>query len=33
LIIASIAKAHDKKLLTRDKDFLAVKDYVNIEII
>ncbi|EHP69000.1 putative nucleic acid-binding protein, contains PIN domain [Metallosphaera yellowstonensis MK1] len=33
LIIASTAKAHDEKLLTRDKDFLAVKEYVNVEII
>jgi predicted nucleic acid-binding protein len=33
LIIVSTAKAHDEKLLTRDKDFLAVKDYVNVEII
>ena len=33
LIIASTAKAYDEKLLTRDKDFLAVKDYVNVEII
>ena len=33
LIIASTAKAYDEKLLTRDKDFLVVKDYVNVEII
>ena len=33
LIIASTAKAYNEKLITRDKDFLAVKDYVNIELI
>jgi len=33
LIIASTAKAYNEKLVTKDKDFLAVKDYVDVELI
>jgi predicted nucleic acid-binding protein len=33
LIIASTAKVYNEKLITRDKDFLAVKDYVDVEVI
>ncbi len=33
LIIASTAKAYSQKLITRDKDFLKVRNYVDVEII
>ncbi|QGR18510.1 PIN domain-containing protein [Sulfurisphaera ohwakuensis] len=33
LIIASTAKACHEKLITKDRDFLLVKDYIHVEII
>ena len=33
LIIASTAKAYDEKLITRDKDFLLLSNYVEVELI
>jgi predicted nucleic acid-binding protein len=33
LIIASTAKAHNEKIITKDKDFLLLSNYVQIELI
>nr|WP_246263957.1 type II toxin-antitoxin system VapC family toxin [Metallosphaera tengchongensis] len=33
LIIASTVKAYDQKLVTKDKDFLKVGSYIDVEII
>jgi len=33
LIIASTAKAYGEKLITRDKDFLLLSNYVEVELI